>query len=149
MLFSVLTRKSKVPRHNLHPPGPVLAKRRQISGGSSLRARFPHPAQLSSLREPGTQSNWPSVSSGHTKAEGGLGLTDGNPGRWPPPSGHRNGDEGEAAAASRPGPKLAEGLSEGSGALQGAVPSLSRASRSRAGPRLIRRPQSASWSTRY
>ena len=44
---------------------PVLAKRRQISGGSSLRARFPHPAQLSSSREPGTQPNWPSVFSVH------------------------------------------------------------------------------------
>ena len=31
---------------------PVLANRRQISVGSSLGARFPHLAQLSSLREP-------------------------------------------------------------------------------------------------
>ena len=30
----------------------VLAKRRQVSVGSSLGARFPGPAQLSSLREP-------------------------------------------------------------------------------------------------
>ena len=46
---------------------PVLAKRRQISGGGSFRARFPHPAQLSSLRELGAQLNWPSVSSGPPK----------------------------------------------------------------------------------
>ena len=31
---------------------PVLANRRQISVGSSVGARFPHLAQLSSLREP-------------------------------------------------------------------------------------------------
>ena len=42
---------------------PVLVKRRQILAGSSFRARFPHPAQLSSLREPGIQPNCPSVSS--------------------------------------------------------------------------------------
>ena len=48
---------------------PVLAKRMQISGGSSLRARFPHAAQLSSLREPGFQPNWPPVSSGGPKGE--------------------------------------------------------------------------------
>ena len=40
----------------------ILAKRRQISAGSSFRARFPYPAQ-SSLRETGIQPNWPSVSS--------------------------------------------------------------------------------------
>ena len=34
---------------------PVLTKTRQNSVGSSFRARFPHLAQLSSLREPGTQ----------------------------------------------------------------------------------------------
>ena len=34
-------------------PGPT--KRRQISSDSSLRARTPDPAQLSSLRQPGTQ----------------------------------------------------------------------------------------------
>ena len=44
-----------------------LAKRRQISVGGSFRARFPHPAQLSSLRELGAQLNWPSVSSGTPK----------------------------------------------------------------------------------
>ena len=59
-------KKEQGPKAQLAPSKvPVLAKRRQISGHSSLRARFPHPAQLSSLREPGTQSNWPSVSSGH------------------------------------------------------------------------------------
>ena len=37
-----------------HSKVPVLVKR-QILAGSSFRARFPHPAQLSSLREPGIQ----------------------------------------------------------------------------------------------
>ena len=36
---------------------PVLVKKMQISVGSFLRARFPDPAQLSSLREPGGQPN--------------------------------------------------------------------------------------------
>ena len=71
MLFSILTRKGKVPRHNFHPKAPVLAKRRQISAGSSFRARFPCPAQLSSPREPGIQPNWPSVCSGHPDGETG------------------------------------------------------------------------------
>ena len=44
---------------------PVLAKRRQISLGSSFKAKFPYPTQLSSLREPGIQPNWPSVFSVH------------------------------------------------------------------------------------
>ena len=48
---------------------PVLTKRRQISVGSSFRAKFPHPAQLSPLREPGIQPNWPSVSLGYPKEE--------------------------------------------------------------------------------
>ena len=50
---------------------PVLAKRRQISVGSSLGARFPHLAQLSSLRQPGNQTNWPSGSSGCPRGVGG------------------------------------------------------------------------------
>ena len=35
----------------------VVAERKQISVGSSLRVRSPDPAQQSSLREPGTQPN--------------------------------------------------------------------------------------------
>ena len=56
--------KEQSPKVQLSPSKvPALAKRRQISVGSSFRARFPHPAQLSSLREPGSQPNCPSVSS--------------------------------------------------------------------------------------
>ena len=48
--------KEQRPKAQLPPSKvPALAKRRQISVGSSFRARFPHPAQLSSLREPCTQ----------------------------------------------------------------------------------------------
>ena len=46
---------------------PVLTKRRQISVGSSFRARYP--AHLSCLREPGIQLNWPSVSSDRPNGE--------------------------------------------------------------------------------
>ena len=51
-------KKGKGPKTQLSPSRvSVLAKRRQISVGSSLRARFPDSAQLSSLKEPGTQPN--------------------------------------------------------------------------------------------
>ena len=50
-------------------------KRRQNSVGSSFRARFPHLVQLSSLREPGTQPKWPSVSSGHPNGGDQVSLT--------------------------------------------------------------------------
>ena len=52
MLFSAilaLSREGKV--------CPILDKQKQISFGRSFRARFPRSAQLSSLMEPGTQSN--------------------------------------------------------------------------------------------
>ena len=55
MLFSVLTRKGKVPRHNFHPPRSRSWLKRQISAGGSLRPRSPDPAQPPSLREPGAQ----------------------------------------------------------------------------------------------
>ena len=58
----------------------VLAKRRQISVGSSLRTRSPNPAKLSSL--PCTQPTLPSVSSGCPKSKGRPSLTDCDPGRW-------------------------------------------------------------------
>ena len=59
-------KKGKSPKAQLLPSKvPVLAKRRQISVGSYFKARFPHPSQLSSLKEPGIQPDWSSVSSGH------------------------------------------------------------------------------------
>ena len=59
-------KKGQSPKAQLSPSKvPVLAKRRQISFGSSFGVRFSQCAQLLSLREPGPQPNWPSVSSGH------------------------------------------------------------------------------------
>ena len=58
MLFSVilaLSRESKASRHNFTLKCPIPDKQKQISFGISIRARFPHSAQLSSLMEPGTQ----------------------------------------------------------------------------------------------
>ena len=54
-VFSVLTRKGKIPGHSFHPPRSQSWLRRRISVGSSLGARFPDPVPLSPLREPGTQ----------------------------------------------------------------------------------------------
>ena len=62
--------KEQSPKVQLSPSKvPALAKRRQISVGSSFRARYPHPAHLSCLREPGIQLNWPSVSSDYPHGE--------------------------------------------------------------------------------
>ena len=87
-------RKGKVPGHSFQPPrSQVLVKRRQISVGSYFRARFPHPDQLSCLRKPGIQPNWPSVSSGCQ-----MGETRSHrlwPGRQPLLLGHRGRYEGE------------------------------------------------------
>ena len=89
-----------------------LAKRRQISVGSSFRTKFPHSAQLTPLREPGTQPSWPSISSGCPS--GRPGLTDCGQGTWPLLFSRRDRDGGEVHRSSR----LVEGLSEGPGALQ-------------------------------
>ena len=60
--------KGQSPNAQLSPSKlPALAKRRQISVGSSFRARYP--AHLSCLREPGIQLNWPSVSSDRPNGE--------------------------------------------------------------------------------
>ena len=58
--------KEQSPKARLCPSKvPALAERRQSSAGSSFRARFPRPAQLSSPREPRAQPSWPSGSSGY------------------------------------------------------------------------------------
>ena len=112
---------------------PVLTKRRQISVGSSFRARFPHPSQLSSPREPDIQPNWSSVSSGHPNGE----TRSHRSGRRPLLLGHRDRERGEVHCSLRPGPWLVGGLGEGSGALQDIVPSLFPGpSSSPAGPNL-------------
>ena len=62
MLFSVilaLSREGKSQGTTFTLKCPILDKQKQISFGSSFRARFPHSAQLSFLMEPGTQPNRP------------------------------------------------------------------------------------------
>ena len=101
---------------------PVLAERRRISVGSSFRARFPHPSQLSSLREPGIQPNWSSASSGGPKGE----TRSHRSGRRPLLLGHREREQGEVHCSSRPGPWLVGGLGEGSEALRICFPVCSQ-----------------------
>ena len=111
MLFSVsvilLSKKGQGPK--AQPASSkvlVLAKRRQISAGSSLRARSPNPAKLSPL--PRTQPTSSSVSSGCPK----RGETRSN--RLQPRQisvlfGSRDRDGGEVHC-SRSGPRLVEGF---------------------------------------
>ena len=56
MLFC-LDKKGQGPKAQFSPfKVPVLAQWRQILVGSCFRPRFQHPAQLSSLKEPGTST---------------------------------------------------------------------------------------------
>ena len=59
----------------------VLAKRKQVSVGSSLRARSPAPDQLSLPREPGAQgpTRPQALQATHTTVGGRAGPTDGDP----------------------------------------------------------------------
>ena len=60
-----LEKKGRSHKTKLSPSKvPIQAKRWQISIDSSFGVRFPQPAQLSSLKEPGTPPNCLSVSSG-------------------------------------------------------------------------------------
>lgn len=90
------------------PPSSGPAERRQRSAGSTLRARYSDPAQLSSLREPGASPTGPQVpQAAHMGGGGesweGAGPTESIPGRWLLPWGGRGGNGG-VTAASRPGP---------------------------------------------
>ena len=89
----------------------VLAKRRQISVGSFLRTMSPGPAQVSSLREPGTQPSWPLDSSDCPEARGARRwnwVPQTESGRGPLLLGHRGG---LGRGSPRP-----EGLGQGQGA---------------------------------
>ena len=88
--------KGQSPKAQLSPSKvPALAKRRQISDGSSFRARYPHPAHLSCLREPGIQLNWPSVSSDRPNGETRSHRL--WPDRWPLLLGQRDRDGGRGS----------------------------------------------------
>ena len=146
MVFSVLTRKGKIPKHNFHPPRSqswLRGGRSQLaapSGPGSHTLPIPegtrHPTQLvlSLLRSPKRGDQFSQV------RQTALLL------------GHRDRERGEVHCSLRPGPWLVGGLGEGSGALQDIVPSLFPGpSSSPAGSRLSeqrvsrRRPESASY----
>lgn len=102
-------RKGQGPKAHLSPSKvPVLIERKQISFGSSFRARFPQPAQLSSLREPGTQLNWPSVSS--AAQMGRPGPTNCGSYRRPLLLGHRDRGKREVHCCLKAGPRPVEAL---------------------------------------
>ena len=120
MLFSLLTRKGKVARHSFHPPrSQSLAKQRQISAGRSSGpvsysavilegSRHPTQLALSLARLPKWRDQ----------------VSDCDPERRSLLAGSRDSMGKRVTTASRPEPRLVEGLTEGSGALQDIVPSL-------------------------
>ena len=102
-------KKGQGPKAHLSPSKvPVLVERKQISVGSSFRSRFPRPALLSSLREPGTQLNWPSVSSAAQMGRPGPTNCD-SYGR-PLLLGHRDRGEGEVHRCLKGWTKASGGL---------------------------------------
>ena len=118
MLFSVLIKKAQLWLSNV----PVLAKQRQSSVDGSLRTRSPDSAQLSSLKG----ARYPAqlaLRLLRPPKEGRPGPTDCDPGRLPPPRGHRGSNGERFATASRPSPRLVAGLGGGSGAQQDTAPS--------------------------
>jgi len=123
MLFSVLTRKDKVPRHNLHPKAPVLAKRRQISVGSSSG---PGSHILPNCHPWGSQASNPTGPQfAQATQVGRPDLSDCNSHKWPLLLGCRDRDGGEVHCCRKGWAKASgRGLIESSGALQDVVPSL-------------------------
>ena len=98
MLLSVLTRKGKGPNAQLSRSMiPVVAKRMQLAAPSG-----PGSHTLLSCHPQGSQPSSPTGSQSPQAAQIGERFT----------------------TASWAGPRLVEGLSEGSGALQGVIPSL-------------------------
>ena len=116
-------KKGQVLRHDL--PSRVQSWLSQSSAGSDLSAGSSDPTQPSLLKEPGTQPNWPSGSSGWP-CGGGCGSRSC---RWHPrqmvlPGGGRGMERG--TASSRPGPgQGGGGHSEGSGGEQDTIPHMS------------------------
>ena len=122
MLFSVPTRKGRLEAQLSPCSVPFLVKGNQISVSSSLRARFPHSAQLSSLMETSIQHNRSSVSSGHIN--GGTSSHRLRPKKKISDSRSQRQGWGKVHCFSRLRPRLVEGISEGSGALEHVVPSI-------------------------
>ena len=117
MLFSVLTTRARSPDTTFTLQSPRLAERRQISVGSSLRAKSPGPTQPSLLREPGTQDPtgpWPPQAA----QRAGAGPTNQIPGRQLPPFGYRGRNREEVHHCLKAWAWPVGGLGEGSGDLQ-------------------------------
>ena len=125
MAFSVLTGKGKAPRHNFHPPRPQSWLRR---GRSPLAV----PSQLVSHTLPschpwGNQAPNPtSPQSPQVTQKARARSHKLQPRQMATAIRSQKQGWGKGfTTASTPGPKLVEGLSEDSGALQGIVPGLS------------------------
>ena len=117
MLFSVLTTRARSPDTTFTLQSPRLAERRQISVGSSLRAKSLGPTQPSLLREPGTQDPtgpWPPQAA----QRAGAGPTNQIPGRQLPPFGYRGRNREEVHHCLKAWAWPVGGLGEGSGDLQ-------------------------------
>ena len=136
MLFSLLIRKGKVLRHNLHPP----RSRSWLRGGrAQLAARLGPGSHILPRCHPyGSQAPNPAGPQSPQAAQMGRpGFIYCNLYRWPLLSGWRDRDWGEVHCCLKAWAKLVEGLSVGSGAPWDVVPSLFLGSSSSpAGPRL-------------
>ena len=115
--------KGKVPRHKLHPPRSWSWLR---GGRSQLAAPSrPGPQTLPSCHVCHAPNPLCPQSPQVAQKEGRPGLTDCNQGRWLCYLVAETGmGRGEVHCSSRSGPRLVEGLSEGSGTLQDIVPSV-------------------------
>ena len=123
MLFSVLTRKGKVSRHNFHPE----MSQSWLRGSRYQSAAPSGPSSHILSRSHSWQNQAPNPIGPQSPQAVQIGrpiLTNWDPERRPLLVGRRNMGGGELHRSSRPGPRLVEGLSEGSGALQDIVPSL-------------------------
>ena len=150
MLFSVLTRKGKASRHNFHPE----MSQSWLRGSRSQSAAPSGPSSHILSRSHSWQSQAPNPIGPHSPQAvqiGRLVLTNWDPERRPLLVGHGDRDGGELHHSSRPGPRLVEGLIEGSGALQDIVPNLfpghSRTQSWMSFKASRRRPDSASYLT--
>ena len=136
MLFSVLTRKSKVPRHDFDPPRsqPWLRGGRALLAAPSGQVPTSCPAVIpeGAMHHP----SWPSASSGHPDRGDQVCDLDCDPDSlccWVAETGLPQ----RFTTTTRPGPRLVEGLRKDPGALEDTVPSLFPGpSSSPTGPRL-------------
>ena len=123
MLFSVLTRQGKAPRHNVYSP----RSQSWLTGGRSQLAAPLGPGSLTlpSYHHWGSQMSKLTGSQAPPAAQGGgAGPTDWNPHKLLLILGHRDKNGGEVQHCWRPGPRILGGLGEGFWALPDTVPTL-------------------------